>query len=192
MLDTTVAAVIAAAAGSPVLQAGAIILGTFILEDAATILTAMAVAEGHVSAGLALGALYAGIVLGDLGLYGLGRLAARVPFAAHLLPPHSAEVVRAWLGGRVFRVVLVSRFLPGVRLPAYTTCGFLGADLRRFLLAALLATSIWTTMLFTLSLRLGAVLLAYAGAWGWLGMLGIALCLIAIGRVGCRLQSARP
>ena len=35
----------------------------------------------------------------------------------------------------VFRVVLASRFLPGLRLPTYTTCGFVGADLRQFALA---------------------------------------------------------
>jgi membrane protein DedA with SNARE-associated domain len=190
MLNAAIAAVIATAASAPVLQAGAIILGTFILEDATTILTATAVADGRLSAGLALGALYAGIVLGDLGLYGLGRLAAIVPAVARLLPPRRVEVVRAWLAGRVFRVVLVSRFLPGVRLPAYITCGLLGADLRRFLLAALLATSIWTTLLFTLSLHLGIVLIAYSGAWAWAGGAGILLGLMIIGRVGYRLQSA--
>jgi membrane protein DedA with SNARE-associated domain len=190
-LDTAVAVVIASAGGSSILQSGAIILGTFVLEDATTILTAMAVADGHLSSGLALGALYIGIVLGDLGLYGLGRLASIVPVVSHFLPPRRADVVRAWLAGRVFRVVLVSRFLPGVRLPAYTTCGFLGADLRRFLLAALLATSIWTTMLFTLSLHLGIVLIGYAGIWAWAGVAGIVLGLIAIGRVGYRLRSAR-
>jgi membrane protein DedA with SNARE-associated domain len=191
MFDATVAAAIAAAGDSPVLQAGAIILGTFILEDATTVLAAMVVADGHLSAGLALGALYAGIVLGDLGLYGLGRLAAMVPAVAYLLPPQRTDVVRAWLAGRVFRVVLISRFLPGVRLPAYTTCGYLGADLRQFLLATLLATSLWTTMLFTISLHLGTAILAYVGPWRWAGVIGVTLALIAIGRIACRFQGSR-
>lgn len=191
MFDATIAAAIAAASGSPVLQAGAVVLGTFILEDATTILAAMLVADGRLTAGLALGALYVGIVLGDLGLYGLGWLAARLPLVARLLPPQRTEMVRAWLSGRVFRVVLVSRFLPGVRLPAYTTCGFLGGDLRQFLLATMLATSLWTTMLFAVSLHLGGVLIAYIGPWRWAGVGGMVLGLFAIGRVASRLQGAR-
>ncbi len=85
---------------------------------------------------VALGALYVGIVLGDIGLYGLGRLSARISWLARRLPPHRQAAVRAWISGRVFKVVLVSRFLPGLRLPTYTTCGFVGADLRQFILAA--------------------------------------------------------
>lgn len=192
MLDSTVATLLADAGHSPLLQAVAVILATFILEDAATIFAAMAVADGRLSTAVALIALYIGIVLGDLGLYGLGRVAARIPRLVRLIPPARGEVVRAWLSGRVFRVVLVSRFLPGLRLPTYTTCGFLGADLRRFLLAALVATSIWTTMLFALSLHLGHFLIEHYGAWRWVGAGGLALALIVIGRLAGRLQGARP
>ncbi|MBN8891715.1 MAG: hypothetical protein BGP12_02055 [Rhodospirillales bacterium 70-18] len=192
MLGGSVAALLVAAGSSPLLQAGAIILATFILEDAATIFAAMAVADGRVLPATALAALYVGIVLGDLGLYGLGRLAAAVPPIARLIPPTRGEVVRAWLAGRVFRVVLVSRFLPGLRLPTYTTCGFLGADLRRFLLAAVVATSLWTTLLFVVSLHLGQVLIAHYGAWRWVGAAGLALGLILLGRLAGRMQGARP
>ena len=72
---------------APWLQAMLILLGTFVLEDAATVLAAMDVQMGRVALGVALGALYAGIVLGDLGLYGLGRLAAMVPWARRWATP---------------------------------------------------------------------------------------------------------
>ncbi|NVN41707.1 hypothetical protein HUK82_14220, partial [Ameyamaea chiangmaiensis] len=65
----------------PWLQALAIVIGTFILEDAATVLTGMAVQAGSVALATALPALYAGIILGDIGLYGLGAAAARWPAA---------------------------------------------------------------------------------------------------------------
>ena len=98
---------------------------------------------------LALGSLYAGIVLGDLWLYGMGRLSARVGWIARLVPPErSLRRGRPGCAGAVFKVVLVSRFLPGMRLPTYTACGFLGADLRQFTLAAIVATLAWTTLLF--------------------------------------------
>jgi hypothetical protein len=63
---------------SPALQAAAIVGGTLVLEDAATVLTAIAARAGSVRTSLALASLYAGIVLGDLGLYGLGTLSAQV------------------------------------------------------------------------------------------------------------------
>ena len=67
------------------------------------------------------------------------------------LPPQRSEAGPCWLNGRVFRVVLVSRFLPGLRLPTYTTCGFVGADLRQFALAVVIATICWTSLLFGVS-----------------------------------------
>jgi membrane protein DedA with SNARE-associated domain len=192
MLGTSIASLLAWAGHQPLFQAAAIIVGTFILEDAATVLAAMQVGDGKLSAALALGALYIGIILGDLGLYGLGRIAARIPLVRRWLPPQRTEVVRAWLGGRVFRVVLVSRFLPGMRLPTYTTCGFVGADLRQFVLAVVIATICWTSLLFGVSLRVGQVLIDHFGAWRWAGAAGFALFVIIAGRLtACGLQSKR-
>jgi len=175
----------------PALQVFVIILATFILEDAATVLAGMQAADGSLSIALALGSLYVGIVLGDLGLYGLGRLAAMVPFVRRLLPPQRTETVRAWLQGRVFRVVLISRFLPGVRLPTYTTCGYLGASLRQFTLATMIATLFWTSGLFTLSMRAGSFLLAHYGAWRWAGAVGLVVSLALAGRLATLLSRGK-
>ena len=82
MLASSIMSLLALAGQSALFQAGAIILGTFILEDAATVAAAMQVEDGAVSIWLALMSLYAGIVLGDMGLYGLGRLSAYVPWVA--------------------------------------------------------------------------------------------------------------
>src|SRR3984885_7269346 len=158
MLASSITFLLALAGQSALFQAGAIILGTFILEDAATVAAAMQVEDGGLPAWLALVSLYAGIVLGDLGLYGLGRLSAHVAWIARQLPPHRQEAIRAWISGRIFKVVLVSRFLPGLRLPTYTTCGFVGADFGQFTLAAILATACWTSLLFAVSLQVGQVL----------------------------------
>lgn len=98
---------------------------------------------------------------------------------------------RAWLDGRVFQVVFISRFLPGARLPTYTACGFLGANWRRFALAAIIATLIWTSLLFGISLKVGALLMQYLGAWRWAGGIGFTLIVILLGRTAARLQEAR-
>jgi membrane protein DedA with SNARE-associated domain len=191
MLGRSIALLLVLAGRQPLFQAGAIVLGTFILEDAATVSAAMQAEQGALPKWLALAALYVGIVLGDLGLYGLGRLSARVPWVSRLLPPHRAKAIKAWVEGRVFRVVLVSRFLPGLRLPTYTTCGFVGADLRQFILAAIIATLCWTSLLFGVSLWIGQLLLDYFGTWRWLGAAGFIAFVIVAGRIaGAKLQDA--
>lgn len=182
MLAGSITQLLALAGHSAVFQACAVIIGTFILEDAATVAAAMQVQQGALSMPLALSALYAGIVLGDLGLYGLGRLSAHVPRIARHLPPHRQETIKAWISGRIFKVVLVSRFLPGLRLPTYTTCGFVGADLGKFTLAAVIATSLWTSLLFATSLRLGQFLMDHLGAWRWAGAAGFVVFIIIAGR----------
>jgi membrane protein DedA with SNARE-associated domain len=192
MLGSWIGSLLTLAGHSPLFQAVAIVLATFVLEDAATVLAAMQVAQGGISVTVALGSLFVGIVLGDLGLYGLGRLSARLRWVARLLPPHRNAAISAWLKGRVFMVVLVSRFLPGLRLPTYTTCGFLRADFRQFALAAVVATTCWTSLLFGASLRVGQFLMDHFGAWRWLGAAGFVLFVIVAGRLATAgIQSVR-
>lgn len=191
MLLTDFSTILGSVAGSPPLEITTIILGTFILEDAATLLAAMQVAAGAVSLPLALGSLYAGIVLGDVGLYWLGRLSARHPWAQRLVPKKRRDIGRDWVSGRIIPVVLVSRFVPGLRLPTYTTCGFLRAPFLTFAAAAILATVAWTSLLFFISLKLGALMLHYLGPWRWAGLAVFVLILIMVGRIATRWQADR-
>ncbi len=172
-------------------QGAAVIGATFVLEDAATVGAAMAVQDGRLALPVALIALYLGIVLGDLGLYGLRRLAAAVPWAQRLIPQPRQDRGREWLEHHVFKTVFVARFMPGVRLPTYTACGFLRASLLRFALAAILATLIWTTLLFGISLGVGAVIMAHLSAWRWAGAAGFVLAIVLAGRLVRRVEFAK-
>ncbi|MBB2202447.1 DedA family protein [Gluconacetobacter tumulisoli] len=191
----SLSALLASAGASPFLQALAIIIGTFILEDAATIMTAMEVQTGQVSIQLALVALYIGIVVGDLGLYGLGRLAALwPPMRRWIAVPHAdgkqkGDDSQGWFGRNVFRIVFISRFIPGARLPLYTACGFFRASIGRFAVAAVMATLIWTSLLFAVSLRVGQFLIDHLGEWKWLGMAGFILTIILVGRIVATVRS---
>jgi membrane protein DedA with SNARE-associated domain len=191
MLTTEFSEYFASAAGSKPLQAATIVAGTFILEDAATLLAAMQVAAGSVSLPLALGALYAGIVLGDLGLYGLGALSARHPWARRLVPKRRQDIGHDWVSQRVIPLVLVSRFVPGLRLPTYTTLGFLRAPILQFAAAAIGATLVWTSGLFYISLRLGVLMMRYLGVWRWAGLAVFCVLLIVVGRVATQLYDKR-
>jgi membrane protein DedA with SNARE-associated domain len=174
-----------------VLQGLAVIGATFVLEDAATVGAAMAVQDGRIALPVALVSLYIGIVLGDIGLYGLGRLAALVPWAQRLIPEQRQDRGREWLEKHVFKMVFAARFMPGVRLPTYTACGFLGASLTWFILAAVGATLIWTSLLFGVSLRVGALIMAHLGAWRWAGAAGFVLAIVVAGRLAARAQTAQ-
>lgn len=182
---------LAAASGNKPLQAALILGGTFVLEDAATLLAAMQVATGAISLPLALGALYAGIVLGDLGLYTLGFLSASNRWARRLVPRRRRNLGREWVSRRMFPLVLVSRFVPGLRLPTYTTLGFLRAPLRKFAAAAIAATLLWTSGLFFLSLKLGVLLMRYLGVWRWAGLAVFLILIVIVGRFASRLYNKR-
>jgi membrane protein DedA with SNARE-associated domain len=187
-MDLSATHLLEIAGKSPLLQGIAIILGTFILEDGATAAAAMSVQGGGVAMPVALVSLYLGIVMGDIGLYGLGRLAFHLPWARRLIAPQRQDHGRQWLERHVFKVVFVARFLPGVRLPTYTACGFLGADLKKFILAAIGATLIWTTALFLVSLRVGKFLQEHLGTWRWVGFAGFLLVIVVAGRLAARAQ----
>ncbi len=187
-MDLSVTHLLQSAGHSPFWQGVAIIVGTFILEDAATAGAALAVQGGAVALPVALVSLYLGIVLGDMGLYGLGYLAARVPWVRRLIPEPRQDRGRAWLEKHVFKIVFFARFLPGVRLPTYTACGFLEASFRRFLAAAVGATLIWTSALFAVSLHVGKLLVEYLGEWRWAGLAVFLLAIVGAGQWAARAQ----
>ena len=96
-MSLSVSALLRLAGTSPAFQAVSIVGGTFILEDAATVLAAMGVQDGRIWWPVALGSLYLGIVLGDAGLYGLGRLAAMWPPARRWRMTSSRRCRRAMI-----------------------------------------------------------------------------------------------
>jgi membrane protein DedA with SNARE-associated domain len=153
--------------GNPWLLVLAIIAGTFIHEDIATVATGILVADGVTSVGVALPALYIGIVAGDLGLYGIGRLVALNRISRRLAGGRRFSTLKIWLDERLVAGVLMVRFLPGLRMPAYTTYGFFAMPFRSFLVSVIFAASIWTTGLFYLSYEFGALTADWLGVLRW-------------------------
>lgn len=176
---------------NPLLVFFGIILSSFVLEDAAAVISALAVADGHVSMPLALASLFIGIALGDLGLFWAGRFAARHPWARRWVATERAQGMQAWLNNRLIAAVISVRFLPGARLPTYTACGFLGMSFIRFALAVIVATLIWTSLLFTLALGAGHVIMTQFGAWRWPVSIAFVVMVMAAGQYVARRQARR-
>src|ERR1700691_3112071 len=158
---------IGGAVGSTVLLSLAIILGTFILEDPTTVIVGLLAASGIIGVPIALFSLYAGIVVGDIGLYFLGWLASTNPRLARYVDHDFVAPFRAWLETRYVLTVFSARFIPGSRLPTYIASGFFRSPLSTFVLTAIVATSIWTTFLFSASYWFGNSTSEWIGSIRW-------------------------
>lgn len=131
----------------------ALFFATFASEDLACIWAGLLVARGDASFLEATAACGAGIFVGDLGLYLLGRLAARGlvrwAWVRNRLPSadRSATGWRQRFERHGAKYLFASRFLPGSRLPLYLAAGAIQWPLRPFALVLAVAAVIWTPLL---------------------------------------------
>lgn len=168
--------------GSHMLLSLVIMLGTFFLEDTTTVIVGLLAADHVIGVPTALASLYAGIVVGDIGLYTLGYLASTHPRLARYVDHDFIAPFRAWLETRYVLTVFSARFIPGSRLPTYTASGFFRSPLSTFIITAIAATSIWTTVLFSASYWFGNVTSAWMGPVRWGIALAFLLALFFIAR----------
>lgn len=173
---------IGGAGGSALLLSLSIILGVFFLEDTTTVIVGMLAADGIISIPFALSSLYAGIVFGDIGLYCLGYLASTHPRLARYVDHDFVAPFRAWLETRFVLTVFSARFIPGARMPTYTASGFFRSSLSTFIVTAIVATSIWTTFLFSVSYWFGNITAGWMGPARWSIALLFLIVLFLIGR----------
>ena len=158
-------------------QATGIFLFTFVLEDAATVGAGLLLAAGTLGWPAALLACGGGIWLGDAGLYALARWLGREWFerSSWRRHAHRVDASAAWFAARGEAILIISRIIPGARLPTFLAAGFLRMHLGRFLLITGLAALVWTVALLALTQAVGGRVLAWLGAWrhggGWLLLL---------------------
>ncbi len=187
----------------------AIITGTLVSEDLTCISVGLLIRAHQLDVFTGLFACFIGIFLGDLGLYLMGRLIALGLFSSArvraLLPEAKLNPLRERFDREGWRLIFLSRFLPGTRFPVYVGAGLIGGHASRLAVFALLAGLIWTPLLVLLSAALGPALLApfqrLIGE-GWLALaaaaltvyalfLGLRRLLTAQGREDLRLSFAR-
>ncbi len=145
----------------------AIVLATFVLEDVATVAAALLAADHMITPSLALAALVTGIFVGDCLLYGLGAAARTRDWPKHFIGEERMAKGRAWLKRRYVPALIGARFMPGLRLPTYTSSGFLSLPFVPFALVAAAAGIVWTTLLFSLVFFFGVTTGEHLGAWRW-------------------------
>lgn len=121
---------------------------TFVSEDAAALWAAWLVTQGTLDASVAVAACALGIWLGDLGLWASGRMLARTSWChrwcAQRLPLVAGRALALAVDEPV--AIVVSRVLPGTRLPLYLAAGAVGAHPARFFGWTLIAVALWTPL----------------------------------------------
>lgn len=177
---------ISGAVGNSVSLSLAIILGAFILEDPTAVIVGMLAANGTIGVPIALFSLYAGIIVGDIGLYCLGWFASTHP-RLKLYGDHELVLpLRAWLETRFVLTIFWARFIPGSRLPTYAASGFFRSPLSTFILTTVVATSVWTTILFYASYWFGNITSDWIDYQRWSIAGAFLLLLFFIGRHNLR------
>lgn len=151
----------------PWMQGVALALSTFILEDPATIAAGLLVADARLGFQTAFIGLAAGIAVGDLGLYGIGRIFGPSLIGKGPLSVERYKKASSWFGRNVIQAVFLSRFVPGMRLPTYVAAGILRAPFCSFLASAILASLGWVFLLLHLTVAFGEDVAPLLGRWRW-------------------------
>ncbi len=167
---------------NPVLFASAIMISVFFVEDPTTIIVGFLAANHTISVPLALTSLYAGIIFGDILLYGIGWFASKHSWLARYLTNKSTAPFRTWFETRFVITIFSARFIPGARFPTYTTSGFFGSPLGTFILVVTAAASVWTTGLFAASYWFGTLTTELIGPIRWGIAAAFLLVLFFVGR----------
>jgi len=145
---------------------------TFASEDLTCISTGVLIASGKIGWIAGVLACLFGIYVGDLLLYFAGRMIGR-PILGRFVAGQKLDRASRWLVERGAKVVVLSRFTPGLRLPAYVAAGLLKTRFWTFSFYFLMAAVLWTPALVGASALLGRRL-------PHLGVAGPAIVLIAL------------
>jgi len=131
-----------------------IFLATLIYEDGATLLAATLSASGSLDPRIGLLTTFLGIWAGDMGLYGLGssfgRRTARSRWLQKYLRPESLAKAEGWFARHGSLALVMSRAIPGSRLPLYVAAGALRLPFRLFAKTTAVCSAVWVCAIFAI------------------------------------------
>jgi membrane protein DedA with SNARE-associated domain len=131
-----------------------IFFATFIYEDGATLLAATLSAGGSLDPRIGLLTTFLGIWVGDMGLYGLGssfgRRTAQSRWLQKYLRPESLAKAEGWFARHGSLALVISRAIPGSRLPLYVAAGALRFPVRLFAKTTMVCSAVWVSAIFAI------------------------------------------
>jgi len=149
-----------------------IFFATFLYEDGATLFAATLSASGRLDPRIGLLSTFLGIWVGDMGLYGLGitlgRRTVRWRWLQKYLRPESLVKAEAWLAKHGSFALVMSRAVPGSRLPLYIAAGALRLPVRLFAKTTAICSAVWVSAIFAIWRFVPQTSSGYAKLLPWL------------------------
>lgn len=149
---------------------------TFVHEDAAILAAAFSIIERNMPVLLAFISVYLGIVTGDITIYGLGHIAQKNAWLRSKIIGPKVERIKIWLEKHLVRVLILSRITPGLLFPTFVACGWFRIPFIRFTIVSVLSGAIYSSLVLTLVIIFGDLVLGHLGYWSW----GVAALIIVI------------
>jgi membrane protein DedA with SNARE-associated domain len=125
-----------------------IFIGTFILEDLALATGIALMSENKIGFQTAFLACFLGISVGDLGLYFIGYFASRWNLLTRMnfLKKYQVGFSKMKHSKTLTYSIVISRILPGTRLPTYLAAGFLKYSFIQFTLLTIASVFVWVLL----------------------------------------------
>ena len=131
-----------------------IFFATFLYEDGATLLAVTLSAGGSLDPRIGLLTTFLGIWVGDMGLYGLGssfgRRTAQSRWLQKYLRPESLAKAEGWFARYGSLALVMSRAIPGSRLPLYVAAGALRLPVQLFARTTAVCSAAWVCVIFAI------------------------------------------
>jgi len=146
-----------------------IILLSYLLEDLAIVTAAVLASQGNMPIAWALMGIFIGIATGDLALYGLGRSGRRLRCVRLkvLKMPYFHTVKQGFETHMLLNLFMI-RFVPGLRTVGFTLSGFLALPVGLFFGAVIIATALWSGVVFGIIFIFGQQTWLVATQYQWL------------------------
>jgi membrane protein DedA with SNARE-associated domain/pimeloyl-ACP methyl ester carboxylesterase len=159
-------------------------IATLVSEDITCITAGLLVSQGAIGFVPATLGCLIGIFIGDTGLYLIGRIlgvrALRIPPLKWFVDAQKIERSKKFFDRYGPFLIVVTRWLPGMRIPTYVAGGMLKLNFFKFLFYFLCAAIIWTPALVGISTIIGERLLGWLHRFEQHALLVLVLTIAAV------------
>lgn len=149
---------------------GLFLAGVSLISEDFAVTTGSALAlSGTVAWWTAFLGCFLGIWLGDAALFLLARFLGRPlikdPRFQKWIPTEKVERAERWFQRRGLMTLVISRFVPGSRLPTFVAAGLLGVGVTAFMTITGVCALVWCMAVFWLMQQFGEQLVHALGGW---------------------------